>query len=157
MSGGEQQMLAMGRALMARPRLLLLDEPSLGLAPVIVDKIYEIVREINAAGHHHPARRAERELRARRLHARLRARDRDGRAHRQLGEPAQRLARPGRVPRNMTLVLAAVGIKALWLLYIWLLSAIVCQWLSGQKGYTRRRVWARACCLSIVGRIRSGC
>jgi branched-chain amino acid transport system ATP-binding protein len=50
MSGGEQQMLAIGRALMARPRLLLLDEPSLGLAPVIVDKIYEIVREINAQG-----------------------------------------------------------------------------------------------------------
>ena len=50
MSGGEQQMLAMGRALMARPKLLLLDEPSLGLAPVIVDKIYEIVREINAQG-----------------------------------------------------------------------------------------------------------
>jgi len=50
MSGGEQQMLAIGRALMARPKLLLLDEPSLGLAPVIVDKIYEIVREINAQG-----------------------------------------------------------------------------------------------------------
>ena len=50
MSGGEQQMLAMGRALMARPRLLLLDEPSLGLAPVIVDKIYEIIREINEQG-----------------------------------------------------------------------------------------------------------
>jgi branched-chain amino acid transport system ATP-binding protein len=50
MSGGEQQMLAMGRALMARPKLLLLDEPSLGLAPVIVDKIYEIIREINAQG-----------------------------------------------------------------------------------------------------------
>jgi branched-chain amino acid transport system ATP-binding protein len=50
MSGGEQQMLAMGRALMARPKLLLLDEPSLGLAPVIVDKIYEIVREINQQG-----------------------------------------------------------------------------------------------------------
>jgi branched-chain amino acid transport system ATP-binding protein len=50
MSGGEQQMLAMGRALMAHPRLLLLDEPSLGLAPVIVDKIYEIIREINAQG-----------------------------------------------------------------------------------------------------------
>ena len=50
MSGGEQQMLAMGRALMARPKLLLLDEPSLGLAPVIVDKIYEIVREINGQG-----------------------------------------------------------------------------------------------------------
>ena len=50
MSGGEQQMLAMGRALMAQPKLLLLDEPSLGLAPVIVDKIYEIIREINRAG-----------------------------------------------------------------------------------------------------------
>ena len=50
LSGGEQQMLAMGRALMARPRLLLLDEPSLGLAPVIVDKIYEIIREINEQG-----------------------------------------------------------------------------------------------------------
>jgi branched-chain amino acid transport system ATP-binding protein len=50
MSGGEQQMLAMGRALMAHPKLLLLDEPSLGLAPVIVDKIYEIIREINQQG-----------------------------------------------------------------------------------------------------------
>jgi branched-chain amino acid transport system ATP-binding protein len=50
MSGGEQQMLAMGRALMANPRLLLLDEPSLGRAPVIVAKIYEIIREINARG-----------------------------------------------------------------------------------------------------------
>jgi branched-chain amino acid transport system ATP-binding protein len=50
MSGGEQQMLAIGRALMAQPKLLLLDEPSLGLAPVIVDRIYEVVREINSQG-----------------------------------------------------------------------------------------------------------
>src|ERR671923_1490104 len=50
MSGGEQQMLAIGRALMAQPKLLLLDEPSLGLAPVIVDRIYDVVREINAQG-----------------------------------------------------------------------------------------------------------
>jgi branched-chain amino acid transport system ATP-binding protein len=50
MSGGEQQMLAIGRALMANPKLLLLDEPSLGLAPVIVDRIYEIIREINSRG-----------------------------------------------------------------------------------------------------------
>jgi branched-chain amino acid transport system ATP-binding protein len=50
LSGGEQQMLAIGRAIMARPRLLLLDEPSLGLAPQIVQTIFRIIREINAAG-----------------------------------------------------------------------------------------------------------
>ncbi len=50
MSGGEQQMVAMGRALMARPKLLLLDEPSMGLAPIFVEKIFEIVTEINAQG-----------------------------------------------------------------------------------------------------------
>jgi branched-chain amino acid transport system ATP-binding protein len=50
MSGGEQQMCAIGRALMARPKLLLLDEPSMGLAPIFVEKIFEIVREINRQG-----------------------------------------------------------------------------------------------------------
>ena len=50
LSGGEQQMLAMGRALMARPKLLLLDEPSMGLAPLLVQEIFDIVRNINAAG-----------------------------------------------------------------------------------------------------------
>ncbi|MDO5623514.1 MAG: ABC transporter ATP-binding protein [Pseudomonadota bacterium] len=50
MSGGEQQMLAMGRALMSRPKLLLLDEPSMGLSPIMVDKIFEVVQDVYAQG-----------------------------------------------------------------------------------------------------------
>jgi branched-chain amino acid transport system ATP-binding protein len=50
MSGGEQQMLAMGRALMARPKVLLMDEPSMGLSPIMVDKIFEVVNDIHGRG-----------------------------------------------------------------------------------------------------------
>jgi branched-chain amino acid transport system ATP-binding protein len=50
MSGGEQQMLAMGRALMSRPKLLLMDEPSMGLSPIMVDKIFEVVQDISKQG-----------------------------------------------------------------------------------------------------------
>ncbi|OGO04755.1 MAG: ABC transporter ATP-binding protein, partial [Chloroflexi bacterium RBG_13_56_8] len=50
LSGGEQQMLAMGRGLMSRPELLLLDEPSMGLAPILVEEIFEIIKRINAEG-----------------------------------------------------------------------------------------------------------
>ena len=50
LSGGEQQMLAMGRALMSKPKLLMLDEPSMGLAPILVEQIFDIVKELHAAG-----------------------------------------------------------------------------------------------------------
>src|SRR3954465_565294 len=50
MSGGEQQMLALGRALMSRPKVLLMDEPSMGLSPIMVDKIFEVVRDVHAQG-----------------------------------------------------------------------------------------------------------
>ena len=50
LSGGEQQMLAMGRALMSKPRLMMLDEPSMGLAPILVEQIFEIIRSMHAAG-----------------------------------------------------------------------------------------------------------
>ena len=50
LSGGEQQMLAMGRALMSRPKLMMLDEPSMGLAPILVEQIFDIIKELNASG-----------------------------------------------------------------------------------------------------------
>ena len=50
LSGGEQQMLAMGRALMSKPKLLMLDEPSMGLAPILVEQIFEIIKELHGSG-----------------------------------------------------------------------------------------------------------
>ena len=94
--GGEQQMLAMGRGLMAKPKLLMLDEPSMGLAPVVVETIFEIIAEAQQGGHHDPARRAERAHGAVDRRPRLRARDRRDQAHRHGQGTARRTRRSAR-------------------------------------------------------------
>ena len=135
MSGGEQQMLAIGRALMANPKLLLLDEPSMGIAPILVERIYETIAEINKQGTtillveqnaNFALGVSKRGYVLETGHVALRRRLR--------GAARQPRGAEG-VPGRMSLVIAAIGAKALYLLYAWLASAIVANYLSERKGY----------------------
>ena len=82
LSGGEQQMVAMGRALMARPKLLCMDEPSMGLSPAFVDQVFDIIQAINKQGTSHLHGRAKRQYGALDRPLRLCATDRRGGAAR---------------------------------------------------------------------------
>ena len=135
MSGGEQQMLAMGRALMADPTLLLLDEPSMGLAPILVDRIYETVREINKQGttillvEQNANYALEVSTRGYVLETgKVVLADKSAALR---DNPEVQNAYLG--AWRMT-VFALIGSTALWLLYSWLLSAIVASYLSGPQG-----------------------
>ena len=142
MSGGEQQMLAIGRALMGDPKVLLLDEPSMGISPVLTERIYETIAEINQRGHDDPAGRAERELRARRLQARVRARDRQGRrcptARTRCGPTPKSRRRTSehehaRAHRRRTALARTVAASA------------IAGYLSDRKGYGDKPGWPPAC------------
>jgi len=138
MSGGEQQMLAIGRALMARPKLLMLDEPSMGIAPILVQRIYETIGEINRSGVTILLVEQNAQLRAGRLQARLRPGDRTRRAGQRLRPAARRPRRPARLPGDLMFLLATIGAAALYLLFIWLVSAAAAAWLAERKGYGER-------------------
>ena len=99
LSGGEQQMLAVGRAMMARPKLMMMDEPSLGLAPLVVRDIFHIIRQLSAEGIH-TAHRAKRQRRPQVRQLRLRAGNRrnchGGQGDRIAGRPARARRLSGR-------------------------------------------------------------
>ena len=99
-SGGEQQMLAIGRAMMSKPRLLMLDEPSMGLSPIMTQLIFDTIKELQSLGHHDPAGGAERAGGAGAVRPRLRDRPRPDHCGRTGARAARRPAGARRLPRR---------------------------------------------------------
>ena len=157
MSGGEQQMLAIGRALMARPRLLMLDEPSMGIAPILVQRIYETIGEINRSGvaillveqNANYALDVSKRGYVLETGAVVLAND--------SAQSAQRSRCAEGVPGDMSvsaaivLVLGVIGAKALYLLFIWLVSCAAAAWMAQRKGYGERFGLTLGMLLSAVG------
>ena len=152
MSGGEQQMLAIGRALMGQPKLLLLDEPSMGIAPILVERIYETIAEINQQGTTIllVEQNANFALEVSKRGYVLETGKVVMTDESDVAADQPRSAEG--IPRNMTLF-ALLGAKALWLMYLWLLSAIVASYLSERKGYGEKLGLAFGLLLSLVGTI----
>ncbi len=150
MSGGEQQMLAIGRALMARPKLLMLDEPSMGIAPILVQRIYETIAEINRSG---VAILLVEQNANYALDISKRGYVLETGQVALANDSAQLRDDPGRpagLPGHMILI-ATIGADALYLLFIWLISAVVASWLTGRKGYGERLGLAFGLLLSAIG------
>ena len=154
MSGGEQQMLAIGRALMARPRLLMLDEPSMGIAPILVQRIYETIAEINRSG-------VAILLVEQNANYALEISSRGYVLETGRVALAKRLIRASRRPRSaegvpgdMTVfaVNGQIGaVRAVPALYAWLLSAAIAAWVSDRKGYGERVGLTFGLLLTVVG------
>ena len=151
MSGGEQQMLAIGRALMARPRLLLLDEPSMGIAPILVQRIYQTIGEINRAG---VAILLVEQNANYALDISQRGYVLETGQVALASESAQLRDRPRGsegLPRRMTIFASQIGATGLYLLFVWLISAAAGSWLTERKGYGERLGLAFGLLLSALG------
>ncbi len=158
MSGGEQQMLAIGRALMARPKLLMLDEPSLGIAPNLVQRIYQTIGEIHDSGvaillvEQNANYALDAASRGYVLETGRVVLANDSASLR--NDPEVQNAYLGTlsiVRIRRVIDIGTIGAKALYLLFAWLISAAAASWLSERKGYGERVGLTLGLLLTVLG------